>query len=143
MKMNSNLHWETARPSKRWQILCAGLVCANALLVAGCSKQSQSQAPSASTPPDANASQSAPPATVSTPPDVNASQSVPAATVTNGQPDLRPLNQALLGWVIQNRRRPANFEEFAASANIQIPPPPPGKKYVINSHGLINLVNAN
>ena len=44
---------------------------------------------------------------------------------------------------MQNRRVPANFEEFAASANIQIPPPPAGKKYVINSHGLISLVNAN
>ncbi len=58
-------------------------------------------------------------------------------------PDLRPLNRALMQWVTQNHRAAANFEEFAASANIQIPPPPPGKKYVINSHGLINLVNAN
>jgi hypothetical protein len=126
MKMYSNSRWEAARPSWRWQILCAGLVCANALLVAGCSKQSQSSTSSASTPQGANAS-----------------QSTPAATVTNGQPDLRPINRALMQWVMQNHRAPANFEEFAASAGISIPPPPPGKKYVINSHGLINLVNAN
>ena len=42
----------------------------------------------------------------------------------------------------QHQRAPANFDEFAASADIKIPPPPAGKKYVINSHGLINLVNA-
>lgn len=143
MKTYSNLRWRAARSSRRWQILCAALVCANALLVAGCSKQSQSSAPSASTPQDVNASQPAPAATASTPQDANASQSAPAATVTNGQPDLQSLNRALLGWRLQNRRVPANFAEFAASAGINIPPPPPGKKYVINSHGLISLVNAN
>jgi len=139
MKTYSNLRWEAACPSKRWQILCAGLVCANALLVAGCSKQSQSQAPSASTPQNVDASQPAP----ATPTPAVNSEPAPAATATNALPDLRPLNQALLGWVIQNRRHPANFEEFAASANIQIPPPPPGKKYVLNSRGLISLVDAN
>lgn len=69
------------------------------------------------------------------------SQPEVAANATNAVPDLRPLNQALIGWIIQNRRHPASFEEFAASANIQIPPPPPGKKYVLNGHGLISLVN--
>ncbi len=48
-----------------------------------------------------------------------------------------------MGWVMQHQRAPTNFDEFAASTDIKIPPPPPGKKYVINSHGLINLVNAN
>ena len=126
MKTYSNFRWGAARPARRRQILCAGLVCAAALLVAGCGKQSQSSASSASTPQG-----------------VNASQSAPGAAVTNALPDLRPMNRALMQWVTDNRRAPANFEEFAASASIQIPPPPPGKKYVINSHGLIDLVNAN
>jgi len=56
-------------------------------------------------------------------------------------PDLRELNGALFDWVVQHQRRPANFEEFAASAGIQIPPPPPGKKYALNSRGLVSLVN--
>ena len=56
-------------------------------------------------------------------------------------PDLRPLNHALLIWIVHNRRHPAGFEEFAANAGIQIPPPPPGKKYIIDSRGLISLVN--
>jgi hypothetical protein len=55
---------------------------------------------------------------------------------------LQPLNQALMGWVLQHQRGPTNFDEFAASTDIKIPPPPPGKKYVINSRGLISLVNA-
>lgn len=46
-----------------------------------------------------------------------------------------------MGWVYQHGRRPANFEEFAASAKVQIPKPPPGKKYTINHRGLISLVN--
>lgn len=64
-----------------------------------------------------------------------------AGTQNAATPDLRPLNRALMGWVYQHGRRPANFEEFAASAKVQIPKPPPGKKYIINNRGLISLVN--
>ena len=126
MKTYSNFRWGAARPSRRRQILCAGLVCATTLLVAGCGQKSDTSAPNSAAPMSAENSQSA-----------------SAASATNTMPDLRPLNRALMQWVMQNHRAAANFEEFAASANIKIPPPPPGKKYVINSHGLINLVNAN
>lgn len=139
MKMHSNFRWGARYPSGRGQILCAGLICATALVVAGCGKQSQSPAPSASTPQDVNASQPA----AATPTPAASSEPAPAATTTNALPDLRPLNSALIDWRMQNRRVPSSFAEFAASANINIPPPPPGKKYVINSHGLISLVEAN
>jgi hypothetical protein len=67
----------------------------------------------------------------------------PAPISSADAAQLQPLNQAIMGWVMQHQRAPTNFDEFAASTDIKIPPPPPGKKYVINSHGLINLVNAN
>ena len=79
----------------------------------------------------------------STQPTPVVSTPAPAAITNSAGPDLVALNQALLDWRVQNQRVPANFAEFAASANIKIPPPPPGKKYVINSRGLISLVNAN
>ena len=66
-----------------------------------------------------------------------------APTVTpNGEPDLGELNRSLLRWVMANRRKPASFEDFAATANVTIPPPPAGKKYAINSATMhIVLVN--
>jgi hypothetical protein len=66
-----------------------------------------------------------------------------APTVTpNGEPDLGELNRSLLRWVMANRRKPASFEDFAATANVTIPPPPAGKKYAINPSTMhIVLVN--
>ena len=96
--------------------------------------------------PDTNAAQPAAESASTQPTPVGSSPApspAPAAITNSAGPDLRALNQALIGWRIQNRRVPASFAEFAASAGIQIPPPPAGKKYVINSHGLISLVNAN
>lgn len=66
-----------------------------------------------------------------------------APTVTpDGEPDLGELNRSLLRWMMANRRKPASFEDFAATANVTIPPPPAGKKYMINPSTMhIVLVN--
>jgi hypothetical protein len=40
-----------------------------------------------------------------------------------------------------NHRVPANFDDFAATAGVVIPPPPAGKKYVIRKDMHIELVN--
>lgn len=130
------MHWLTDSQSRLVQILC---VAGATALFAGCSKSAHNAA--ASTPiPQTNASL---PATESQPAQtVRAnSASTPATTAKHAAPDLRPLNQALMGWVYQHGRRPADFKEFAASAGVKIPPPPSGKKYVINGRGLISLVN--
>jgi len=139
MKMHSNFCRGAARSARLGPVLCAGLVCATLLLAAGCRKQAQSPTPPAPAPQDTNASQPAPAAPNTA---VN-SQPVPSATATNATVDLRELNGELLSWILQNHRRPASFEEFAASSGIQIPPPPRGEKYIINSRGLISLINAN
>jgi hypothetical protein len=59
----------------------------------------------------------------------------------DGSVDMAELNRYLLRWVVANQRRPASFEEFAASAGAQIPPPPAGKKYVITREMRIALEN--
>jgi hypothetical protein len=117
---------------------CVTLVCAGLLLVAGCGKSNSS----ASSPPvvpsadAANASAAA--SNVSTP---TSFASASATNADDSQTEVQTLNRALLGWMIKNRKHPQNFAEFASTANIEIPAPPPGKKYTLNQRGLIILVN--
>ena len=58
----------------------------------------------------------------------------------SGEPDLGELNRCLLRWVMGHRKKPDSFEEFAASANVAIPPASAGKKYVIDKSMHIVLV---
>jgi hypothetical protein len=72
------------------------------------------------------------PVPLAQPPDA-ANQAAPA--------NVRDLQKEVYKWVFQNKRRPASFEEFAASSNIQIPPPPPGKKYAFDHQLRVILVD--
>ena len=56
-------------------------------------------------------------------------------------PDLKELNRSVLRWILGNRRRPQNFEEFAATAGVTIPPPPAGKKYALGKDMHVQLVD--
>ena len=47
----------------------------------------------------------------------------------------------MVRWLIANKRRPKDFEDFAATAGVPIPPPPAGKKYAIGKDMHIVLVN--
>jgi len=47
----------------------------------------------------------------------------------------------LRDWIYANGRTPKNFEEFAATAHTQIPPPPAGKKYSITARMRVILVD--
>ena len=123
-----------------WQLkTVAVLLTILALAAAGCGK--------ANTPP-APAAQSADSVTAATPAPTPApaAQPVPMQTVAttssnNAPTSLQQLNRAMIGWMRQNHRHPQNFEDFASSANIQIPDPPPGKKYALNGRGFIVLVD--
>jgi hypothetical protein len=42
------------------------------------------------------------------------------------------MDRELRKWIVRNRRPPKNFEDFAATAGVSIPPAPDGKKYVID-----------
>lgn len=65
------------------------------------------------------------------------------STANSAVTPLQALNRAMVNWTMQHGRRPQSFEEFASSANITIPDPPPGKKYAFGARGWIVLVNAN
>jgi len=105
-------------------------------LSTGCnkSKPSTAQAPSPVT--DTNlAAANMPGAPVSTPPPVE------IAANPDGGVDLKALNHAYTGWIVQTRRAPSSFEDYVAQSGVKVPPPPPGKKYVIDKNGFINVAN--
>ena len=77
-----------------------------------------------------------------TPPPNQRPLAVPSNSANSGLTQLQLLNRALVGWEMKNHRRPRTFEEFAGTANIQIPDPPSGQKYAFNQKGFIVLVNA-
>jgi hypothetical protein len=51
---------------------------------------------------------------------------------------LGQLSMALRKYVFRTRTAPKNFEEFAANAHLQFPPPPDGQRYAIE-HGAVVL----
>ncbi len=63
------------------------------------------------------------------------------AASPNGGADLKQLNHAYIGWIVSNRRHPKDFAEYVQLSGVQVPPPPAGKKYVIDKYGFINLEN--
>jgi hypothetical protein len=107
------------------------------LFSTGCHK---SKPPAVQTAVDQNTNQAA---ANSTPAFQKSSPANPATVAAQpaAGPDLRELDRGLIRWIVGNRRRPANFEEFAATANITIPPPPAGKKYVFDHTMHIQLVD--
>jgi hypothetical protein len=57
------------------------------------------------------------------------------------EPDLNQLSREVRKWIVRNQRPPNSFEEFAASGQAQIPPPPVGKKYALDRQMRVILVN--
>jgi hypothetical protein len=120
--------------------LYLALIWGVAMFATGCGKK-ESAAPSATTAaPEQTATQETAAATAPSHPADTPSPAAMAAA-NNGMPVLQQLNRAVLQYKIQNHRNPTSVEEVAAFAGIQVPPPPPGKKYVFNGRGLIVLVD--
>ena len=124
----------------------AGVLCLLLVLAAssGCNK---SDSTPASVPPSQESNSTptaaAPTATpTATPPPVPASLPTQSSSTNSGPTQLQLLNRALVGWEIKNHRHPRTFEEFASTANFQIPDPPAGQKYAFSQKGFIVLVNA-
>lgn len=71
----------------------------------------------------------------------------PSATIAapivqvQGQVDMVELNRVARFWMLRNRRRPTDWDDFVAHAGVQIPPPPPGKKYVLSQNMRVTLVD--
>lgn len=111
------------------------LIFTAALFSNGCSKSKQAAQTSVPPAVDTNQTPAVQPAT--------SREETPVVVAANpdGGADLKQLNHAYIAWIIQNRRRPKSFDEFVALSGIQIPPPPAGKKYVIDHNGFINYAN--
>ena len=127
-------------PKKTWFHARAAvglMLLASLLIFTGCgkSKKSAAEAPAPSPESVRQAAADHMPVPSPAPP---AQPAVIAAP--NGEPDLVELDRSLLRWVLSNRRRPASFEDFAATAGVVIPPAPAGKKYVIAKDMHIQLV---
>ncbi len=118
------------------------------LIACGCHKAGSTATSMSPTPSTAPANSTQPAQSAANTADSSQSQLTPAqkavaatpTTTPDGQPDLAVLNRSLLRWVMGNRRSPANFADFAATAGVPIPPPPSGKKYIINKSMHIQLV---
>lgn len=120
--------------SNFWQLntICA---CTFVVILSGCG---QAKSPSVQA---AVVETNQSPTIVSHEPVLAAHPAAAAPLITpSGEPDLAELNRTLLRWVMGNRRKPASFEEFAASANATIPPAPPGQKYAIDKSMHIVLI---
>jgi hypothetical protein len=118
-----------------WRLFVAGVL---AFSLVGCGKGNK-PVEAAAPPPSADASAAVPPG----PPPMNPTAVPVTATATNasGGTDYSELNRDVRRWLLRNRRPPKDFAEYAATATIQIPPPPAGKKYALDKHLHILLIN--
>jgi hypothetical protein len=115
-----------------------GGVVAIAAILVGCGHKTAANSNGPTVTPDDSNPAPAPP-----------SQSVDAASVApvtvaaapDGGADLRDLNHAYVGWIIQTHQRAKSFEEYVAASGVSVPPPPAGKKYVIDGNGFIAIQN--
>ena len=118
------------------------------LFLAGCSK-SDAPASAAVSPPEANATANAAsvpngasPTTANTAPGPAPTPTAPVVLTSTNNTDAvlvqltRQLHRTMIG-----RKLSGSFEEFVAISHVQVPPPPPGKKYAISKQWHVVLVN--
>ena len=115
-----------------------GVILMLGLSVAGCDKSKPAPV-EASVSPTVEATNPATAATIMAAAPVPTQVVIPASP--DGTPDLKAINQAYIRWIVQNRQRPKNFDDFVALSGAHLPPPPAGKKYVIDKNGFINFAN--
>jgi len=133
------LHKPLIRP--RWTITRAltvvGVLLVTVVMVGCGQKKTVAVNPPAVPDTDSNA------ATTSQSPQPTVAQAV-AATVPaapEGGADLRQLNQVYFRWIVQTHQRAKSFEDFVARSGVNVPPPPQGKKYLIDHAGFIAMQN--
>ena len=118
-------------------LFIASLACA---LTAGCKKH---VAASATPAPDQTASSNSAPETAADAP--VAAPETPAEVVIPENGDinatLAQLSKELHRSIARTHYLPTSFEDFVAHAHVQVPPPPPGKKFAINRQWRIVLEN--
>jgi len=135
-------------PATDWKALPVALILA--AVVAGCGKKESATAATAGTNNVPESTQAAAPSTGQPAPNANPAPSAakpPEIGVTvgpstdSGLSSVQQLNRALLRFRMQNHRMPSSVEELASASGIQLPPPPPGKKYAFTGRGFVALVD--
>jgi hypothetical protein len=149
MKTFSDLLRFLWRRSKRGKVLQLGLALVVVMFAAGCGKKASpvplatnavTNTSDAAQPPTQQPAQNAVTTPVAPPaPPVNLAAS---ANAEPGDPALQRLNQAVIGFRMQNHRNPSSVAEIVSASGIQLPPPPPGKKYAFSNRGLVVLVDS-
>lgn len=132
MKTCSGFAWFARCQLMQAGVFCLALALGAAMFAAGCSKKT----PAVETP--------APQAAQETNPAASPVYTRPAtptivAAAPAGEPDLKQMTRALRSWIARTHIVPKNFEDFVTQANIQFPPPPAGKKYVIGKRMVVEL----
>jgi hypothetical protein len=117
-------------------LLGSALALVVALGVWGCGKKAAPGTPQPAPAAASDAPAAQPPAQIQP-----AQPTVQSTAQPDGQANLAEVNRILIRWMVRNKRRPASFEDFAATAGAPIPPPPAGMKYVIGPKVKIELVN--
>lgn len=65
----------------------------------------------------------------------------PEAAKSYSEPDLAHLTRELRRWIVKTKQQPASFEDFAAKAQLTVPPAPAGKKFAISKEMRVVLVD--
>ena len=120
----------------------AGILCLFLVLVASSGCKKSDSTPTSVAPSQESNSTPMAAAPTAAPPPVPVPPPTQSSSTNSGPTQLQLLNRALVGWEMKNHRHPRTFEEFASTANFQIPDPPAGQKYAFSQKGFIVLVNA-
>ena len=115
-------------------IRCLALV-AVGLMVSSCGKKTEALDAS---PLETHARVPEPIAAVS---DSNATPKLALSPVEDLDAVLAQLTREVRKWIVRHQRPPQNFEECAASAPMQIPPAPAGKKFALGKQMRVIVVN--
>lgn len=123
-------------PSQGWiRSSITGLIGATLLIAAGCGRESGARI---------GGEQPAGNAEIGVPQPKVEPSARPRALEVRADADsaavIEELNRELRRYRVTYQRLPANFEEFVATTRLQVPPPPPGKKYIINRQNRVELV---
>lgn len=94
-----------------------------ALVTAGCDKNSE--APTSTTTQASTATSSNP----------------PIITAEGETIDLAQMSRDVRRWILKNQRPPKDFDDYAATAQVKLPQPPPGKKFAITKQMNVILVD--
>jgi len=120
---------------RRWSRVGGAMVLATILV--GCGHKPTATADAQSASPDQSSAPATPDQAGTTPVAVTAN----VATAPEGGADLRDLNHAYIRWIVQTHQRAKTFEDFVAISGVKVPPPPAGKKYIIDHAGFIAIQN--